>query len=120
MFNSSFENKKRRLRNYFQSLLIWFIKFCSQTMNEKIQNTIIRCVTKQLAYSHSFSGIFFVLFMPILYSKRQFWHQFSTHYFIYQNFCSRKSCKIGCGMVSGGCGVRNDFVKPFLFLDTLT
>ena len=39
---------------------------------------------------------------PILYSDRQFWHRFSTHYFIYPNFCCRKSCKIVCGMVSCG------------------
>ncbi len=30
---------------------------------------------------------------------------FSTHYFIYQNFCCRKCCKTVCGMVSSGFGV---------------
>ena len=42
---------------------------------------------------------------PILYPKRHFQLRFSTHYFIYKNFCCRKSCKIACGMVSGGCVV---------------
>ena len=50
-----------------------------------------------------FRGSSLAYLCPKYYPKRQFWTCFSTHYFIYQNFCCRKSCKIACGIVSGGC-----------------